>query len=184
MAILGVVRCLLGDLPITRTEAFVPLLDQASLPIWIVAGLLIAARQVFARYAHRLTRDEIRMGMVSGLAAVMLIFLILSLDTFQYCKVVLDPQGTKDLLPHAVLSVVWSVYAGILLILGFWKGVSELRWAALVLLGGTLGKVLLVDLSWLSGLYRILALLLIAMVLGGATWAYQRREMMRPEMER
>jgi uncharacterized membrane protein len=172
-------RCVLGDLPTDRTTPFIPLFDQASLPTVLTALLLGSARPFFKRYAGILTNEERRLGLFAGLAAIALLFIILSLDTFQYCRVVLDPEGTRDLLPHAVLSVVWSMYAGLLLTVGFWRKIPALRWAALGLFGLTLGKVLLIDLGWLSGLYRILALLLIALVLAGATWAYQRREIIR-----
>lgn len=170
---LAIIRSLLPDLPAHRTTAFIPLLNQQSLPILLTALLLLALRPILVRYEAILHSDEKPIKPITGLLALAMILLILSLDTYQFC-VVRFP--TQELLPHAVLSVVWSLYGALLLAIGFWKKLSTLRWSAIGIFGLTLAKVLLVDLGWLSGLYRILALLLIALVLAAVTWTYQRRK--------
>ncbi len=64
--------------------------------------------------------------------------------------------------------------------IGFALDRVALRWAALALFALTVGKVFLLDLGFLSGLYRILACLVLALALAGTTWAYQRRPDRRP----
>ena len=169
----AVLRSLVNDLPFIRTGEFVPLLNQLSLPVLLTAALLLALRPLLIQYESIFLTDEKHIKPLSGLAALAMILLILSLDTYQFCVV---HYPTQELLPHAVLSVVWSLYGAMLLSIGFWKKLATLRWSAIGIFGLTLGKVLLVDLSWLAGLYRILALLLIALVLAGVTWTYQRRK--------
>ena len=173
MVSLAAFRSLLTDLPLHRTSDFVPLFNQLSLPVLLTAFMLLALRPILIHYEPEFQEDEKHLKPISGLTALAMIFLILSLDTYQYCVVNFPAQ---QLLPHAVLSVIWSLYGALLLFIGFWKHLSTLRWSAIGIFGLTLGKVLMIDLSWLAGLYRILALLLIAIVLGGVTWVYQRRQ--------
>ncbi len=170
---LAIFRSLFPDLPARRIAPFIPLLDQLSLPVLLTAGLLLALRPILVRYEATLHPDEKPIKPITGLIALAMILLILSYDTYQFCIVHFP---TQNLLPDAVLSVVWSLYGALLLAIGFWKQLSTLRWSAIGIFGLTLAKVLLVDLGWLSGLYRILALLLIALVLAAVTWTYQRRK--------
>ena len=172
LVMLAALRSVLGDLPLLRHDVFLPLLNQLSMPVLVTAGLILLMRPIIQQFESILHEDEKQFKPISGLLALAMILLILSLDTYQFCKVQF-PGYT--LLPHAVLSVVWSLYGALLLSIGFWKQFATLRWSAIGIFGLTLAKVLLIDLGWLAGLYRILALLLIALVLAGVTWTYQRR---------
>jgi uncharacterized membrane protein len=166
-------RSVVGDIPLHRTELFVPLFNQLSLPIVLTAASLFVVRSLIKRTGMRLTPNEQRLGILSGLVAIGLLFGIISVDTFQFGMVLMGPDGR--LMAHAALSVVWAVFAGVLLAFGFWRQVPVWRWVALGIFGMTLVKVFLIDLGWLAGLYRILAFLCISLVLGAATWAYQRK---------
>lgn len=69
----------------------------------------------------------------------------------------------------------WSMFFGaILLTFGFWKKSAFLRWQALILLAGSIGKVFLVDTSQLSQGYRILSFLGLGALLLTVSFAYQR----------
>jgi uncharacterized membrane protein len=72
------------------------------------------------------------------------------------------------------LSALWAVYAVVVLSVGFVRRSPAIRWTALLLFGGTAGKVLLVDMAGLREFYRILAFFIVAILLGAAAWAYQR----------
>ena len=72
------------------------------------------------------------------------------------------------------LSILWAVYASVLLALGFRLGKPHLRWMALALYALTVAKVFLLDMAELREFYRILAFFILAILLGGAAWAYQR----------
>jgi hypothetical protein len=56
-----------------------------------------------------------------------------------------------------------------------------LRWTALGVFATTLGKVLLVDTAGLSGLYRVGAFFILAVMMGLGAWIYQRIQFARPE---
>jgi uncharacterized membrane protein len=69
----------------------------------------------------------------------------------------------------------WSMLFGaILLAVGFWKQSAFLRWQALILLAGSIGKVFLIDTSELSQGYRILSFLGLGVLLLTVSFAYQR----------
>ena len=72
------------------------------------------------------------------------------------------------------LSVLWSVFAGLMTAAGFRFTERAWRIAGLVLFGITLVKVVFLDISELEQFYRILALLALGLILLLVAWAYQR----------
>ncbi len=72
------------------------------------------------------------------------------------------------------LSILWSVFGGVLIFVGFvWRS-AVLRWMAIVLFALTSTKVLIVDMAGVNELYRIGAFFVLAVILTLAAWAYQR----------
>jgi len=73
------------------------------------------------------------------------------------------------------VTLVWTLYAAALLLLGMRYGSKLLRWQGLVLLGIGIIKVFLFDLSELALGLRILAFMVLGVVLLGVSFLYQRR---------
>ena len=71
-------------------------------------------------------------------------------------------------------SISWSLFAFLLISLGIAKKLRETRWAGLGLLGVTLSKVFLHDISHLNQLYRVGALVGVAVVAMFASFLYQK----------
>jgi uncharacterized membrane protein len=71
-------------------------------------------------------------------------------------------------------SALWMVYGAGLMIVGFWKASRFLRWQALILIGITVGKVFLYDISSLDRGYRILCLIALGLLLLTTSFLYQR----------
>jgi uncharacterized membrane protein len=71
-------------------------------------------------------------------------------------------------------SIAWGLFALALLLIGIWKKLAPVRYASLGLLGVTLLKLFLHDLSELGQLYRIGAFIGVAIILILASWFYQR----------
>jgi uncharacterized membrane protein len=116
---------------------------------------------------------------LAGLGGVVLVWLVLSLETYQSFTSRIDWRtglNTDQLLRTAQtsLSALWAVYAVVILAVGFWLRNEPLRWAALGLFGLTLGKVFLVDMAGLAGFYRVTAFFVLAVLLGLAAWGYQK----------
>ncbi len=73
------------------------------------------------------------------------------------------------------LSIVWAVYALLLLTIGFIKRLPFLRWFALAGLGFTVGKVLLLDTTQLDLFFRMVLFLILGILLLISAFAYTRR---------
>lgn len=73
------------------------------------------------------------------------------------------------------LSALWAVYAGVSLALGFAWSHAVLRYASLGLLGITVVKVFLIDLSEVQAVWRVLSFLVLGLVLLAVSVLYQRR---------
>ena len=71
------------------------------------------------------------------------------------------------------LSVMWAVYAVAMMVVGIWKNVSVLRYAALGLFGLLLCKVFIVDMNTVRSVYRIAAFMATGVTLVGVSYMYQ-----------
>jgi uncharacterized membrane protein len=79
------------------------------------------------------------------------------------------------------LSILWTLYATALIIIGMARRAAILRWQALTLFGIVVLKVFFFDLSELSRFYRILSFLVLGILLLAVSFLYQRRSMARKE---
>jgi uncharacterized membrane protein len=80
----------------------------------------------------------------------------------------------RELAAQLGLSILWVVYALAQIVPGFkWKSVA-LRWQGLALMGLTIAKVFLFDLSFLARFYRIVSFFALGLVLLGVSFFYQK----------
>jgi uncharacterized membrane protein len=82
---------------------------------------------------------------------------------------------SRSLAQQLALSMVWTLYATGLLLVGMKRASAMLRWQALALFGIVVGKVFLFDLSFLDRFYRIVSFLVLGAVLLGVSFFYQRK---------
>ncbi len=75
----------------------------------------------------------------------------------------------------AALSVLWAIFAAVLVGCGLRKCDSFMRWEGLALIILTAGKVLLLDLSFLDLGYRVVSAVIVGVALIGVSYVYQRR---------
>jgi uncharacterized membrane protein len=81
---------------------------------------------------------------------------------------------TLSIVRDFAYSALWMSYGAALMIVGFWKTSSFLRWQALILIGVTTGKVFLYDMSSLERGYRILSFIALGLILLVTSFLYQR----------
>jgi len=120
---------------------------------------------------------------VSGTAGVVLLF-VLSQGWTRYQNALLQdakPGATRRGLRSEIrwrtqvgLSVLWTLYAAVVLAWGFIRRSAPLRYGALGLLGLTIFKVFVVDLASVKTLYRMLSFLLLGIVLLLVGFLYQK----------
>jgi uncharacterized membrane protein len=172
LLILAVWQLLVFNTPMVASQRgglFVPIFNTYALPALAVAACVLSAAissRSFLVRPHDLER--IWQGL-AGLGGVVLVWLILTLESYQYFAARITAQTART-----SLSVLWPSYAAVLLTLGFWLRSGLLRWTALGLFGLTLIKVVLVDMADLPGFYRVTAFLVLSLILGGAAWQYQK----------
>ena len=71
-------------------------------------------------------------------------------------------------------SALWMAYGAMLMIVGFWRRSSFVRWQALVLIAVTIVKVFVYDVSQLDRGYRIVSFIVLGVLLLAISFVYQR----------
>jgi uncharacterized membrane protein len=172
---LAVMHFVIGDTPWNRA-VFTPVVNRYFLGMLVLAACLGAAAWL----------DRAHGQMIYGLTAAAVLWLGSSVEAYTYFHAqaanVLSTGGpqvgeTARQLAWAgqlSLSVLWSVFAGLLMATGFRLRAAGLRLAGLTLFGITLLKVMLLDISELRQFYRILAFLALGVALLAVAWGYQR----------
>jgi uncharacterized membrane protein len=80
------------------------------------------------------------------------------------------------------LSVIWALYAGAMLAVGFWRSNRLVRLMGLGLLVLAILKVFLFDMSSLDRLYRIVSFIVLGVILLVVSFLYQQRQKRTAEM--
>ena len=156
-----------------------PFLNRHALPAIGASACLLAAIGATRRLQRRLVPAERTLAAAAEVAGVLQLWLVLSADLHLYCRSLVGARGPgDDRFAQMALSVLWAVYATAVLAAGFRLRRARLRWTALGLYGVTVAKVFLLDMAGLDEIFRILAFLVLAILLGVAAGVYQR---IRPE---
>ncbi|MBY0280524.1 DUF2339 domain-containing protein, partial [Candidatus Binatia bacterium] len=148
------------------------------------AALVFAARTLVPLEVSRLRdwerpfylRERPLAAGAAGLAALIVVFVWINLAIADW----FSPEDQLRLLAartsaeKLVLSIAWALYAVVLLALGVRLKSVSLRWASLGLLLITIGKIFLYDVGELTDLYRVGALLGLALSLIAVSLVYQR----------
>ncbi len=159
-----------------RPNYIVPLFNPYGLPLVSLAIALIAVCVSFGVLLDKTdvnTLGERQAYRFLALVGVVFLWGCLSLECFEVVRQLkgADPGAWQA---QMGLSILWSVFAGVLIFVGFIWRTAALRWMAIALFFITSTKVLIVDLSGVDELYRIGAFFVLAVVLTLAAWAYQR----------
>lgn len=189
VAALAVARLVFVDTPHRSHDLYTPIFNKYAIPALSVTACLLGSVTVARRFWPRLGRAERALMTFAGAVGVLLLWFVLSVDTWGYFRAVADQQLSGEQavrwrwLGQVTLSALWSVYALSLLAIGFVRRVPSVRWAALSIFAVTVGKAFLHDMAGLKEIYRILAFFILAVLLGLAGWAYQRIQVDRQSRE-
>lgn len=174
---LAVGRLLFVDTPRFTPAPFTLLLNDYALPALATVACLSLALVTTRRRLGQLALPERTLVGIAAVGCVLLVWFVVSVDLWDYfdAKALASPKMLDwDRVTQMSLSAWWSVYAAVILALGFRTRQAWMRWTALGLFGLTVGKVFLSDMADLDQIYRIVAFFVLALLLGGAAWAYQR----------
>jgi uncharacterized membrane protein len=140
--------------------------------LWLTV-LLYAAAWIHARAPLTLpARDQSIAALLLSASALTVMLVTLEVDAYWRQAGAVSPDATFA--RGMSLSVLWALYAGILIAIGIKRRYAPIRYFAIALFGLTIGKVFLVDLSDLEGIYRVLGLLIVGVILLVVSFLYQR----------
>jgi uncharacterized membrane protein len=190
-AVLGamaVTRLLAFDIPHGTYLRFIPIFNKFGLPSVGVAICLLLAVGVARRWRATLRQAEQLLVAMAGLVGILLLWLVLSIECYDWFQAWGHLSGANSAqwrwMGQLALSVLWAVYAAVVLACGFRMHLAQLRWVAIGLFAVTIVKVFLVDMSTLQQFYRILAFFILAVVLGLVARFYQRLNPAAPGRDR
>ena len=150
------------------------LLNARFLTYCFCAAAFLAAFLFARRSTVELEAGETRAYYALSLAANFVFFFALSSEVWNLYGRMPSLGIDRDLAQQLALSVLWLCYAMALIVAGaMWKSAS-VRWQGLALLGVTVIKVFLFDLSFLTRFYRIISFFILGLVLLVVSFFYQR----------
>lgn len=153
---------------------------------WLPVAVLWIVASLYTRRAAVLSDDEREVVTAATVVGNILAIITLSLEALNFFAargadanaLANGVSGiTRDarLAQQVALSVVWTLYASGLLVVGFVRGKLLLRWMGLGLLGLTIFKVFLLDMSSLDRAFRIISFIVLGAILLVVSFLYQRR---------
>jgi uncharacterized membrane protein len=153
--------------------------QRSSIPVlnWYLYTYGTVAVALFAA-ARLVTKDEFTAFLRGAFCTMgtVLLFLLINIEiadlfaTGAFLTFEFSGNFARDM----TYSIAWSLFALTMLIVGVRRNVAVVRYAGLALMGITLLKLFLHDLTQLDALFRIGAFIGVAVILIFASWLYQR----------
>ncbi len=138
---------------------------------------------MLALAAMLLWRDQLALRIVHAVAALLLLFVLISLELRQGFQGEFLKVGLFSKAEMYSYSLAWVLFGALLLVLGIARRSAALRYASAGVMLVTIGKVFLLDTRHLDGLYRVLSLLGLGIILLGLGYLYQKFVFRRPARE-
>ena len=135
----------------------------------------------FVLYAARQQASSVgteELNLLGFLAVAINFFALLALSRElwdYYGRLYYSLHIDSSLAQHLSLSLLWTIYAAALILLGIQRKSALLRWQALALFGLVVVKVFIYDSSFLQRFYRIVSFLILGLVLLIVSFLYQRK---------
>jgi len=141
----------------------------------VTSFCLLAGAWLFAKPRETSVERAAAPGLLSSLG-VILVFLLLNIEIADYFSVgpTLTFSFSGNFARDMTYSIAWALFALGLILVGMRIKQRAARYAGVALLGVTLAKLFLHDLSDLDELYRIGAFVGVALILIAASFIYQR----------
>jgi uncharacterized membrane protein len=184
---IALVRLLFLDTVLrSKLEDFVPLFNNRFFTFAVVAASLFVSSYLYRLYKKELTEGEQSFSAALGVIANLVLVFILSVESSTYFDKQISGaqvaartpsvynyddsnsgEGVRSLrnLQNLSLSIIWGIYAAVLMLVGILKHSRASRILALVGFGIVVMKVFTYDVSALSDLYRIASFITLGMLL-------------------
>ncbi|NLX15082.1 MAG: DUF2339 domain-containing protein [Phycisphaerales bacterium] len=140
--------------------------------LWYIYGLPALLMFILARLLRPIEKQAALRVLSS--VALAIVFLLISLQIRQYFQgTYLDGAITTNA-EWYTYSAAWVLFGAVLLVLGIMTGSTTLRYASLLVMLLSVGKVFLSDTAHLRDLYRVFSLLGLGISLIALAYLYQR----------
>lgn len=159
-------------------KSFVPVFNGR----FLVCAFAITGFYVFLymikRYKDNLTSDERNIFKIVFIITQTLSLVLFSIEIHD-CFRFRFPQQVRNFESshygyQLSLSILWALYASVLTGVGIVKRLREARILGILLLGATILKVFLMDLSSLQTFYRIISFIVLGLLLLAVSYGYNR----------
>jgi len=147
----------------------------------LLIGALACGVWFYSRAENVDAEERSNMFPILVTVANLLAIVALSLEALGHYTVLMRAPGLQPeylanlkLAQQLSISVVWTIYGGAMLTVGIARRSKLPRVMALLLLGLTIFKVFLFDLSSLEKLYRIISFIVLGLILLAVSFLYQR----------
>jgi uncharacterized membrane protein len=188
---LALLRLVFWDTLGESRPMFTPVLNKYFLASLVVTVCLFGAAALFQRTSRgrRLEEtvgsgeriNEPAIGRVAfALVGIVALWFVMSVETHTFFAARAAATKLPEVSRHELwlgqmaLSVLWSLYAGVLAAVGFVRRSASVRWASLGLFGLAVFKVMLVDIAELKQFYRIIVFFVLGMLLLVVAWGYHK----------
>ena len=118
-------------------------------------------------------RDTSYVYLVAGLFALLV---LLSAEVYTFCLTIIEEYVRAHRAGQMAISLVWSLYAAMLVVVGFWRRWRPIRLGGLALFGAAALKLALLDLTYLKDINRIVSFLVLGLLMLAASYLYHRLE--------
>lgn len=162
-------------------DSYLPIFNKAFLASLIVIAATFTFAYLYLRNPVQEDSPDIEASNFYIVVGCILIFLTMNKEIISYFN---SQRSTSagwsyltniDLAEQFALSLGWTFYASVLVFVGFIKKYPLTRYMGIGLLGLTVVKVFLYDMSNLAQFYRILSFIVLGLLLLAISFIYQRQ---------
>jgi uncharacterized membrane protein len=159
-------------------QRFIPIFNSRFLVCAAAVAGFYCLLSFLARYRHKLDANERYLLEITFIVTQALSLALLSAevhDFFRYRQATHLLDWSASLYAYQLsLSILWALYASLLIGVGIYQKLRGARVVGILLLGATIAKVFLVDLSSLQTFYRIISFIVLGVLLLAVSYSYNR----------
>jgi uncharacterized membrane protein len=157
-----------------RAEPYRIFLNARFLAVLFQSFGVFACARLLRRFPDRCGREEGALRVPLNATAMAVLLALLSVEAYNYFHEVASVARDARWMSLGAVSLVWGLYAVVVLVIGFRGKIRGLRYAALGLFGLTIVKLVMVDMAGTQDVYRIIVFLALGLILIGVAYAYHR----------
>ncbi|MBK5275381.1 MAG: DUF2339 domain-containing protein [Desulfuromonadales bacterium] len=159
-------------------ERFIPIFNSRFLVCAAAVAGFYVLISFISRYRDKLDTNERYVLEITFIISQALSLALLSTEVHDFFRFRSPGQilnwGSSHYAYQLSLSVLWALYASLLIGVGIFKRLRGARVLGILLLGATILKVFFVDLSSLQTFYRIISFIVLGLLLLAVSYGYNR----------